>query len=118
MTTRNTVGMRKDRGWYPLIVLCIVGFIMGAGVVFVVAIHEMWLGGPFRHYALSLYWTAGLFGAVFALVFGLIICWCFDVIEEEYLDPKEEEKVSVWLGPIRRKKKQEPVAEKEEENEK
>lgn len=94
---RNTVGMRADKGWTPLIVLAIVGFILGAGIVFVVAVHDMWVGGTFRHYPTSLYVMAGLFGAVATLVLGVIFCWCADVIEEEFLDEPAEEKVAVTV---------------------
>lgn len=84
MTT--IIKIRKDRGWQPLIVFAIVGFLLGVGAIFIVAIHNMWDGGQFRHYSYSLYFLAGLFGAFVVEIVGNVFAWAFNVVEEEYLD--------------------------------
>jgi uncharacterized membrane protein len=83
---RPTVAVRNDKGWLPLIVLSVIGFIFGAAIVFIIAVHPILDGCAIRQYPVSYYFFAGIFGAIFTLIFGVVYAWCVDVIEEEYLD--------------------------------
>jgi len=83
---KQTVGIRKDSSWWPWIVLALLGFFIGIGVVIVVAVHEMWMGGNFRYYPMQIYVFVGLIFAAIMVVVGAVLSWTFDVIEKEYLD--------------------------------
>ena len=83
MATVQRIGVRKDKGILPILVFAAVGFIMGVGIVFVVAIHDVMAGGSFRHYELQYYWMAGLFGTLASLLFCSMLAWAFHGFEEE-----------------------------------
>jgi len=70
MIKKQTVGIRKDNSLWPWIVLALLGFFIGVGIVMTVAVHEMWSGGNFRYYSMQVYVFVGLVCAAIMVVVG------------------------------------------------
>jgi ribose/xylose/arabinose/galactoside ABC-type transport system permease subunit len=77
------IGIRTDKGWLPIIVFVVVGFLLGVAMIFLIALHPIFDGLPMRHYPFQLYFLSGCFVAVATLVLSYIYAWAFHLVDED-----------------------------------